>query len=115
MGINIKTKDSFLNEEQETIGVLIQELNQIRYENVILKENVVKITNFLYELIDGVENLNTCHSSEDYFVAVELLITPELEAWHKEYKIKFEEERLRLLRVNALSKLSDEEKKALGL
>jgi hypothetical protein len=111
------SKDEYGSFEAESISCakeirdrVIQELKKCRSENEVLKAQLSEATDLLYTVSTGLLNMH-CDTSEDYFVAVELLRTDDLERWHTKEK----DERLRVLRLNALAKLSDEEKKALGL
>ena len=111
------SKDEYSNIDIESINCakeirdrVIQELKKSRSENEVLKAKLTEVANLLYTVSTGLLGMH-CDSSEDYFIAVELLRTDELERWHNKEK----DERLSLLRLNALAKLSDDEKKALGL
>ena len=94
---------------------LVQELNNSRSENIILKKNIEKSDKMLYDLIKGLRNMESLVEIDDYYFEVERLLSGEVEVWYEATKVKVEAERIRLIRLNALNKLSDEEKQALGL
>lgn len=94
---------------------LVQELNNSLSENLILKKNIEKSDKMLYELIQGLRDMETLVEIDDYYFEVERLLSGEVEVWYEATKVKVEAERIRLIRLNALNKLSDEEKQALGL
>jgi hypothetical protein len=108
-----------INSEREIRNKIMQEFNNSRAENLALKEKLDKANKMLYDLIAGLNKMHTAEDSSDYFFAVELLLTNEVESWFENNKEDIEkdmeQERLRLLRLNALNKLSNEEKQALGL
>lgn len=94
---------------------LVQELNNSLSENLILKKNIEKSDKMLYELIQGLRDMEALVEIDDYYFEVERLLSGEVEVWYEATKVKVEAERIRLIRLNALNKLSDEEKQALGL
>ena len=108
-----------INSEREIRNKIMQEFNNSRAENLVLKEKLEKANKMLYDLIAGLNNMHTSEDTSDHFFAVELLLTNEVECWFQTNKADIEkdmeQERLRLLRLNALNKLSNEEKQALGL
>lgn len=94
---------------------LIEQQVKMVQENTLLKSTLNKSNKVLYNLIQGLRKMEEFTSADDYYFEIERLLTGEVEVWHEANKIIQEEERLRLIRLNGLSKLSEEEKQALGL
>ena len=105
--------------ERDIRNKIMQEFNNSRTENLVLKDKLDKINKMLYDLITGLNKMHTLKDGADFYVAAELLLTNEVESWYEKnaatIETEMEQERLRLIRINALNKLNNEEKQALGL
>jgi len=94
---------------------LIEQQDKMIQENATLRTALEISNKTLYNLILGLRRMEEFVSADDYYFEIERLLSGEVEVWYEANKAKQEEERLRLIRLNALNKLSDEEKQALGL
>lgn len=99
--------------------IVFMEQNEKQVYISILEDELYKTNKLLFGIIKGLMNLGDCVDGDDYFFAIEVLLSKEVDEWFDKNKEQIESrmelERLDEVKKNALNKLSFEEKQVLGL
>lgn len=99
------------------IGSIEQNEKQVYIS--FLEDELYKTNKLLFGVIKGLMNLGDCVDGDDYFFAIEVLLSKEIDEWFDKNKEQIESrmelDRLDEVKKNALNKLSLEEKQVLGL